>query len=321
MKKFKELLFLKQLKGIGNASINRKYAIPLEKIESFEACVDMVRRIDAQIPESDIEKAIMQTEKKFDEIFNDLSISVITIFDENYPTKFRDLKEKKPVILYVKGNAEILEKKNIAVVGTRHPSEWSMKVEDRLVRKIIQLSDRTVISGLALGCDKIAHEATLQVSGGTIAVMPSGVNVITPASHKKLAQQIIEQKGCLISEYEPSAKVTKSTYVERDALIAALADATLVIECDVQSGTMHTVEAAEKMNRELACYYCDDSSKGKYAGNYYIAKEKDAHKISDTDDLTIFLRELDEKKVTNEEQETKQMSFDDLFRNSAKEGE
>ncbi len=98
--------------------------------------------------------------------------------------------------------------------------------------------------GLALGCDKIAHETAVNLGKKTIGVLPSGVNVITPAANKGLAERIIETGGCLISEYEPDAGVTKATYVERDAVIAALSDATVVIECGVRSGTMHTVDAA-----------------------------------------------------------------------------
>ena len=69
--------------------------------------------------------------------------------------------EKSRIVLYIKENAKALTNPNIAVVGTRHPSEWSQKVEERLVKKILELSDRVVVSGLALGCDKIAHEATV----------------------------------------------------------------------------------------------------------------------------------------------------------------
>lgn len=104
-----------------------------------------------------------------------------------------------------------------------------------------------------MGCDKIAHETTALAGKKIVAVLPSGVNVITPTSHKKLANSIIETRGCLLSEYEPNANVTRFTYVERDAVIAALSDATMVIECDVKSGTMHTVDAAEQMKRKLAC--------------------------------------------------------------------
>ena len=312
MKKFMELLFLKNIKGLGNATINKKYIQLLEKTNSFEECVELVYENEQNLTSIDIEKAVNVAKKKYDDIFNDLEISVITVFDEEYPKKLLDLKDKKPLILYIKGDVSALSEPNIAIVGTRKPSEWSMKVESRLVHKIIDLSERTIVSGLALGCDKIAHETTVNLGKKTIAVLPSGVKVITPAAHKALAESIIKNGGCLVSEYEPTAKVTKSTYVERDAIIAALSDATMVVECGVKSGTMHTVDAAEQMKRKLACYYIADSSKGTYDGNEFMIKEKGAYKISDTNDLVPFLEALNKKEI-NEEPEGQQMSITDIL--------
>lgn len=108
--------------------------------------------------------------------------------------------EKSRIVLYIKGNAKALTNPNIAVV----------------------------VSGLALGCDKIAHEATVDKGKATIAVLPSGVNIVTPASHKNLAKSILATGGCLISEYEPNVKANRSYFVERDAIVAALSDVTLI---------------------------------------------------------------------------------------------
>ena len=272
----------------------------------------MVYDNEPNLTSIDIDNAVSVAKNKYEDVFNDSEISVITIFDEEYPKKLMDLKDKKPLILYVKGDVIALAQPNIAIVGTRKPSEWSMKVETRLVQKIIELSERTIVSGLALGCDKIAHEATVNLGKKTVAVLPSGINVITPVAHKALAESIIKNGGCLVSEYEPSAKVTKSTYVERDAVIAALSDATMVVECGIKSGTMHTVDAAEQMKRKLACYYIDDKTKGTYDGNGFMIKEKGAHKISDTNDLVPFLEEI-KKKETDEEPKAQQMSITDFL--------
>ena len=135
--------------------------------------------------------------------------------------------EKSRIVLYIKGNAKALTNPNIAVV----------------------------VSGLALGCDKIAHEATVDEGKATIAVLSSGVNIVTPASHKNLAKSILATGGCLISEYETNVKANRSYFVERDAIVAALSDVTFVVECDVKSGTMHTVDAASEYKRRLSCYY------------------------------------------------------------------
>lgn len=313
MKKLLELLFLKNIKGFGNVTINKKYVPLLEPVSTLEECIRLVEDNEENVSSVDISKAREIAEKKYKEIIDDLTLSVITIFDGEYPEKLKNLQDKKPVILYAKGDIAALSRPNIAIVGTRKPSEWSVKVESRLVQKILDLSGRVIVSGLALGCDKIAHETTILAGMKTVAVLPSGVNVITPASHKKLANSIIETGGCLLSEYEPNAKAAKSTYVERDAVIAALSDATMVIECDVESGTMHTVDAAEQMKRKLACYYTDDVNKGKYGGNELMIKEKGALKIADTEELTLFLERLSSIPENAKEPEPKQLCIEDLM--------
>lgn len=313
MKKLLELLFLKNIKGFGNVTINKKYVPLLEPVSTLEECIRLVEDNEENVSSVDISKAREIAEKKYKEMIDDLTLSVITIFDGEYPEKLKNLQDKKPVILYAKGDIAALSRPNIAIVGTRKPSEWSVKVESRLVQKILDLSGRVIVSGLALGCDKIAHETTILAGMKTVAVLPSGVNVITPASHKKLANSIIETGGCLLSEYEPNAKAAKSTYVERDAVIAALSDATMVIECDVESGTMHTVDAAEQMKRKLACYYTDDVNKGKYGGNELMIKEKGALKIADTEELTLFLERLSSIPENAKEPEPKQLCIEDLM--------
>lgn len=302
MERLVELLFLKNLKGIGNVIINKKYATWLKNNQGLDNCVAYVEERELKLSSLDIKNAKEQARRQYVELINAPDIEVITIFDKKYPSNFHALGDKKPVILYVKGHSEILEEKNIAIVGTRNPSEWSKLVVPRLIQKIVEESNRVIVSGLALGCDALAHENTVEIDAKTIAVLPSGLNVITPAANRGLARKIVETGGCLITEYVPNAKVTKSTYVERDALIAALSDATFVIECAVKSGTMHTVNAAKEMGKKIACYYPKDLGKGNYNGNVYLINEQNAIPISDTSELLPFLNFLNEKTDDNVEQ-------------------
>ena len=87
------------------------------------------------------------------------------------------------------------------------------------MKSILNTSDRAIISGLALGCDKIAHETTIEENKITIAVLPSGLNNITPPSHIKLAEKIIETDGCLLTEYEPNKKAFKGTFIKEIILL------------------------------------------------------------------------------------------------------
>lgn len=270
MKKFKEILFLKNLKRVGKTTIYKTYWDMLNDSKDFN---DLVIKVEetSKFSKEDIDKAIENASYLYDYVNNDEEIHVITVFDENYPEKLKVMENKRPLILYVKGNVDALTKPNISVIGTRKPSELSKSFEKELVENIAK-TNRVVVSGLALGCDKIAHQITVDEGKVTIAVLPSGVNVIKPASNKKLAQDILETGGCLVSEYDPDAKVFRGTYIERDALVAAFCDATFVVECGVKSGTMHTVNAAIDYNRQIYCYSPDETS---FDGNEYILKNNE----------------------------------------------
>ena len=285
MIKFKELLFLKNLKGIGKARIYGKYWKLLNSSDTLGSLAEKIIA-EGNFSKDDVDKAIENAQNSYEYVLNNPEVHVITVFDDDYPDKLMVMKNKRPVFLYVKGDAEILKHPNIAVIGTRKPSAESEKFEKKAVKKIVTNSHRTVVSGLALGCDKIAHQTTVDENKTTIAVLPSGVDVITPSSNRNLAENIVKTGGCLISEYEPAAKAFKGTYVERDALIAALSDGTFVVECKVKSGTMHTVEAALKYNRKVMAYLPKDSSKGNYDGNIAILENKKTLKISDFKDFT-----------------------------------
>ena len=290
MKKFKEILFLKNLKRVGKATIYKKYWDILNDCNDFDELVSEIRK-DSKFAEEDIDNAIQNAQNLYDDVNNNQEIQAITVFDDNYPEKLSVMENKRPLILYVKGDIEALTKPNIAIIGTRKPSDLSKEFEKKLVENIVNNSDRVVVSGLALGCDKIAHQTTVDEDKITIAVLPSGVNVIKPASNKNLAENILKTGGCLVSEYEPNAKVFRGNYVERDAIVAAYCDGIFVVECGVKSGTMHTVNAAIDYKRKIYCYSPNGES---FDGNEYILENNvDAVRVNDIDEL---LNDLDNLK-------------------------
>ena len=295
MNKWLELLFLKQIKGLGTITINRKYRVPLNTVSGLDECVKLVREISPQISIKELDRARREAEKRHQFVSGRKDIQVMTIFDDDYHDGFRSMGDKRPPIIYAKGNVEALQDESVAIVGTRKPSEWSAIVEKNLVKKMLEQKDPVIVSGLALGCDTIAHEMALQERARTIAVLPCGFEVATPIENRPLAERIVSHGGCLISEYEPYDLATKYTFVERDAIIAAQSDAVIAIECGLRSGTMHTMEAAYDMKIDIGCYYPDDMSKGRYEGNAYLIENLYAMKISDTDDLIKFLKEGSEK--------------------------
>ena len=302
MNKFKELLFLKSLKRVGKATIYKKYWDILIDCGNFDDLVSKIKET-SKLTTEDINNAIQKALDLYGYVNNDKEIHVITVFDDNYPEKLSVMENKRPLILYVKGNVDVFTKPNISVIGTRKPSDESQSFEKELVKSIVNDSNRVVVSGLALGCDQIAHQTTVDENKITIAILPSGVNVIKPASNKGLAEQILETGGCLVSEYEPDTKVFRGNYVERDAIVAAFCDATFVVECGVKSGTMHTVNAAIDYNRQIYCYSPKEKS---FDGNEFILENNDdAVKV---DDIKEFCKNLDNLS-SNKKSKSIQLTF------------
>lgn len=335
MNKFKELLFLSNIKSVGNVRINDKYIDLIRESENYSDFISN-NRINSDFSKEKLVDAIGKTEKIYEEVMNDPEITVITVFDDLYPDKLNDMGNKRPVFLYVKGNPEVLSKPNMAVIGTRKPSENSQIFEKEMVKAVLDKSDRAIVSGLALGCDKIAHETTVLENKVTIAILPSGLNRITPASHKGLAEEIIANGGCLVSEYEPNHKPYKKEFVERDQIVAAFSDINFVIQCGEKSGTMHTVNATinyknsnSDYHRDLYVYlpnelsienYTKDNPIGDYNGNIKILKEDNGTKVSDIEEfceeLAILDSSLKNKKSSKskyKKNDSKQTTFDNLF--------
>lgn len=308
MEKFKELLFLSNIYRVGKTTINDKYLDLVDNSENYNDLISS-KLITSKYSKEKIVDAIAKTEPIYEEVMNNPDITVITIFDEEYPDKLKDMGNKKPLFLYLKGNIGALSKPNMAVIGTRKPTENSQIFEKELVKAVLDNSDRAIVSGLALGCDKIAHETTVLENKVTIAILPSGLNKITPSSHNGLAEEIIENGGCLVTEYEPNHKPYKKEFVERDQIVAAFSDINFVIQCGEKSGTMHTVNATidyknsdSIYHRDLYVYlpnelskdnYIADNPIGDYGGNVKILKEGNGTRVSDIEEFCEELAILD----------------------------
>ena len=284
MENIKKLLFLSNLKGVGPVAINKNYVPTLNKYEKFE---DLLSSIYSKFDSDSIEKAINQTDIILNQV-NDNDVSIITLFDKDYPEKFNQLKNNKPPLLYVKGNADLLSKANLSVIGTRKPSKSCEEFEYEFVQKVIKLSNRVIISGLALGCDKIAHTATVDMGKETIAILPSGINKITPSKHKKLANDILDNEGCLLSSFKPNEGANRGSYLKRDTLIAALSGAVFAVQCSEKSGTMHTVKDAYKFKCKLAAYLPSENN-GDFSGNELIINRYCGFKVDSIDKINDFM--------------------------------
>ncbi len=172
-----------------------------------------------------------------------------TFFDfEDYPQMLKEMRDS-PYALFYRGNLDCLKNTCVSVVGTRRATYTAKKAAFDFAKSAC-LCGETVVSGLAFGIDICAHRGAVSVKDGkTVAVLPSGIDTIVPYSHTKVASQIIEQGGLLLSEYTPSTPAMKFRFVQRNRIIAALSPATVVIQAPRGSGAMITVSLALDYNR------------------------------------------------------------------------
>lgn len=306
MEKFIQLLILKNLPGVGKVNIYKKYwEILRDSVD--EQYLRNTLYVCGLAEKNNIDHAYNKALKEYEIIKQMKDVSVITVFDKEYPQKLNVMNNKRPLYFYIMGNKEIINDPSIAVVGTRNPSQLSQKEESNIVNRLFEISNRIVVSGLAQGCDQIAQKITVDKKKQTIAVLPCGFNRITPAVNKQLAEDIVKTGGCLISEYEPDTEANKGYFIERDAFIAALSDITFVVECGVKSGTMHTVDRAFDYKRIIGTYNPADVSKGDYSGNQHILKNMTPVSVSGVDDLRKLLE-------TTLEADNTQMTIDSFLK-------
>ena len=157
---------------------------------------------------------------------------------------------KAPKKLYYIGKLPATRPLTVAIVGTRRPSSYGKEVTYRIS---YDLASRgiVIVSGLALGVDAIAHKAALEAGGTTIAVLGNPLPSISPVSNRALGESILKNDGLIISEYEEGSRVYPSNFLERNRLVAGLADAVIITEATSRSGTLNTAAHALEQGKEL----------------------------------------------------------------------
>lgn len=209
-----------------------------------------------------------------------------TADDPRYPAVLKSIHPVPPVIYYKGDISKLNERKSIAVIGSRQASEAGRRLAFETGRLVAD-KQMNLVNGLALGCDTEAIRGALASGGSCIAVMPCGLEQIQPSTNRRLAEQILETGGCLISEYPIGTKIERYRYVERDRLQSGVSQAVLIVEAMEKSGTMHTADFAWKQNKRLVCYYY--KMLGQASGNRYLETSNRAQVLKSMDDVRDFL--------------------------------
>lgn len=220
-----------------------------------------------------------------------MDINIIGWNDLEYPSMCRNILDP-PLILFAKGNiANVNNNICVAVIGTRQPSQFALKMSNRIGR-ILAEQEVIVVSGLAIGCDSAAHSGCIEGGGRTFAILANGLDTVYPRSNRKLAQNILDTNGCLLSEYPPETKILNNYFIERDRLQSGLSSGVIVIETDIKGGTMHTATFAKRQGREIACLdHSSQTQREKARGNTQLIMQG-AFPIGSQNQLDTFITRI-----------------------------
>ena len=220
-----------------------------------------------------------------------------------------------PKMLYYYGKIPQKRTKTVAIVGSRHNTKYGEEVAYRLGYTLAK-HGVIVISGLAYGIDSIGHQAALDAGGITIAVLGTPIDEIYPRNHRKLATEIVETGGAIISEYAPGTKVyPKTSFLERNRIISGLSDIVVVVEAAERSGSLNTATHALEQGKEVFAVpgnitspYSQGCNKLIRQGAFpytepddilrelfpeeFLARKKKCHLKGDTDVETLILNSL-----------------------------
>ena len=165
-----------------------------------------------------------------------------------YPARLKNIPTPPPYIYY-KGDLTVFERPTLAVVGSRRPTDYGLRMASRLVGELAS-AGVTIVSGLAYGIDGAAHQAALEAGGITAAVFGCGLDTIYPSGHRALAERIVKS-GCLISEFPKGTKPEPYNFPVRNRIVAGLSDGVLVIEAGEKSGALLTATIALDQGRDV----------------------------------------------------------------------
>lgn len=198
-------------------------------------------KLDWEGKTPDWEREIARAEK--------MKIKIVTEADAEYPQQLRNI-PSPPLALYVAGSVEALSKSAVALVGTRHSTEYGRDVAERFA---FGLAKRgwCVVSGLARGIDACAHRGALAAEGVTVGVLGGALDMFYPNENRALAREMVEKGGCVASEFPFGRAPDVQTFPQRNRIVSGLAKGVVAVECPIHSGTLITCTRAVEQGRAV----------------------------------------------------------------------
>lgn len=302
MTQYPEILCAMALSRAGNhhlSQVARLYQEVPSASQLFNQAEEWVRQNPA-MPEK-IKNILLKPQEHIEwaaqqlQILQQNQIQAICMADPLYPGRLKECNDAPPVI-YLKGNANLNTRRIISIVGTRNATIYGEETLQKIIRRLQELlPDLLIVSGLAYGIDILAHRIALQNEIPTLAVMAHGHHTIYPATHRQTAQQML-QKGGILTEFTYHTQAEKHNFIQRNRIIAGIADLTLIIESAEKGGSLITAEMAKEYNRDVMAIPGPIHAKYSKGCNHLIRDNK-AILITEAEDIIRAMNWTDDLKL------------------------
>lgn len=227
---------------------------------------------------------LTRAQEEFEKITN-LGAQILMYNDPSYPTRLREINDSPPIIFF-KGNADLNNSKVISIVGTRNATDYGKQVVEEIIEGLTPYNP-LIISGLAYGIDIASHRSALKCGLETVGIMASGLDIIYPFYHTKIAKSM-ESSGGLITEHPIGTKPDAPFFPARNRIIAGMSDAVIVVEAASRGGALITAELANGYDREVFAVPGNLHSKYSEGCNKLIRNHK-ANILTSTEDISYLL--------------------------------
>jgi DNA processing protein len=223
---------------------------PEEAFRCRESLLRTIPGIGKTLAGNIASQQILSRAEKEIEFIKRYQIRTLYYLDNDYPDRLKQCADS-PVIIYIKGNADLNHPKILSIVGTRNATSYGLDFCRNLIYELASKGhDPLIVSGLAYGIDICAHKAALDNKLQTIACLAHGLSTIYPPAHRNIAGKIAEQ-GALVTDFISSTMPEKGNFIKRNRIIAGLSDATIVIESSNKGGALITADLANSYNRDV----------------------------------------------------------------------
>jgi DNA processing protein len=244
------ILALSRIKGIG-PHVFEKLLSRFKSVEGIFAAQEdtLIQVVNPQVAASILDVHFFEQIQHYFYTLQKNGINFVSVIEEAYPILLREIYDP-PIVLYCKGNFPLIDLgKCLSVVGTRNASAYGEEVTRYLVKDLVKLGF-VIVSGMAFGIDRVAHESALREGGRTIAVLSGRVDRPSPMSHYRLYNDIVKN-GIVVSEAHLGTTIVPGLFPSRNRIIAGFSLGTVVIEAGEKSGALITAHRALEEGREV----------------------------------------------------------------------